>query len=255
MPIHKTVLSIMAHPDDAEFTCAGTLTLLKERGWEIHIATMTPGDCGTATRSREEISMIRRREGFASAMLLEGDYHCLEEADAFIMYDKPTLQKVVGLLRRVRPSLVFAPSPNDYFIDHENTAQLARTACFCCGIPNVEADTMEPFPHVPHLYYADPLGGVDLFGEPVTPGIYVEITQAFEHKKKMLCCHESQRSWLMDHHGMDEYVLAMKRHAEMRGEEVGVAVAEGFRQHRGHAYPQDDLLAAELPDQTHAPTE
>ena len=39
-------LAILAHPDDAEFLCAGTLVRLAcERGWSIHIATMTPGDC------------------------------------------------------------------------------------------------------------------------------------------------------------------------------------------------------------------
>ncbi len=56
----KTVLSLLAHPDDAEFMCAGTLALLHDRGWDIHIATMTPGDCGSAELGREEISRIRR---------------------------------------------------------------------------------------------------------------------------------------------------------------------------------------------------
>jgi len=39
----KRVLAIFAHPDDVELMCAGTLSLLKKKGWEIHIATMTPG--------------------------------------------------------------------------------------------------------------------------------------------------------------------------------------------------------------------
>jgi LmbE family N-acetylglucosaminyl deacetylase len=37
----KRVLAIFAHPDDVELMCAGTLSLLKKKGWEIHIATMT----------------------------------------------------------------------------------------------------------------------------------------------------------------------------------------------------------------------
>jgi len=53
------IMVITAHPDDAEFMCTGTLALLHERGWEIHIATMAPGDCGTVQYSREEISRIR----------------------------------------------------------------------------------------------------------------------------------------------------------------------------------------------------
>jgi diadenosine tetraphosphatase ApaH/serine/threonine PP2A family protein phosphatase len=58
----------------------------------------------------------------------------------------------------------------------------------------------------------------------------------------MLACHASQREWLRAHHGMDEYLDATRRHAEARGELIGAAAAEGFVQHRGHAYPHDDLL-------------
>jgi len=34
---NKTVLCIVAHPDDAEFQCAGTLALLADKGWKIVI--------------------------------------------------------------------------------------------------------------------------------------------------------------------------------------------------------------------------
>ncbi len=74
---NKTVLSLGAHPDDAEFFCAGTLALLREKGWEIHIATMAPGDCGTVQYSRDEISRIRKGEAAKSAAILDGIYHCL----------------------------------------------------------------------------------------------------------------------------------------------------------------------------------
>ncbi len=42
----RTVLAVGAHPDDVEILCAGVLALLKEKGWNIEIASMTPGDCG-----------------------------------------------------------------------------------------------------------------------------------------------------------------------------------------------------------------
>ena len=43
----NTALSILAHPDDAEFLCAGSLIRLgRERGWQVHIATMTPAAFG-----------------------------------------------------------------------------------------------------------------------------------------------------------------------------------------------------------------
>ena len=62
----------------------------------------------------------------------------------------------------------------------------------------------------------------------------------------MLASHASQREWLRQHHGMDEYILSMKRLAETRGSEIGVPFAEGFRQHLGHAYPQDNIIVQEL---------
>ena len=46
----------MAHPDDAEFMCAGTMIRLAAAGWEVHIAAASPGDCGTMTENRWAIS-------------------------------------------------------------------------------------------------------------------------------------------------------------------------------------------------------
>ena len=66
-PLTYRVLAIHAHPDDIEFQCAGTLALLAERGHEITIATMTPGDCGSRELSPDEIAAVRREEGRAAA--------------------------------------------------------------------------------------------------------------------------------------------------------------------------------------------
>ena len=59
----------------------------------------------------------------------------------------------------------------------------------------------------------------------------------------MLECHESQRAWLRKHHGVDNLVVSMKEWGATQGASAGVAYAEGFRQHLGHSYPQDNILA------------
>ena len=247
----NTVLSFGAHPDDAEFMCAGTLALLRARGWQVHIATMAPGDCGTVEYSREEISRIRKGEAAKAAAMLDGTYHCLECGDIFIMYDRPTLLKAIALVRKVRPKIVFALSPSDYMVDHEMASKLAQTACFCCGVVNVETPGAEPFEPIPHLYYMDPVEGKDKLGNAIKPGTVVDITRVIETKEEMLCCHESQRNWLLKHHGIDEYVDAMKALGQERGAEIGSAFAEGFRQHQGHAYPRENILQQELGDLVH----
>lgn len=249
----KTVLCIEAHPDDAEFLCAGTLTLLRERGWQVHIASVTPGDCGTVQYSREEISRIRKNEAARAAAILEGQYHCLECDDAFIMYDRPTLTKAIAVVREVRPTIVLTLSPSDYMVDHETASRLTQSACFCCGIVNIDTPGAEPFEPIPHLYYADPVEAKDKLGQEIKPGTVVDISSVMATKEKMLCCHESQRDWLLKHHGMDEYVKMMHALGAKRGGLIGARFAEGFRQHLGHAYPQDNILKKELGNLVHTP--
>src|SRR5437588_8487780 len=130
-PVAPVVLSVLAHPDDAEFLCAGTMTrLVREHGWRAVIATMTPGDCGSAEHTSEEIARIRRGEGAAAGARVGGDYHCVEERDLLITYSEPAIGKVTNLLRTVRPRVVLTHSPDDYMVDHEMTSRLVRAAAF-----------------------------------------------------------------------------------------------------------------------------
>jgi N-acetylglucosamine malate deacetylase 1 len=242
---NKIALGFLSHPDDAEFTCTGTLALLHQKGWEINIATMTPGDCGSAVMGPEEISKIRRVEGANSAAVLKGKFYCAETRDCFVAVDKPTIMKVVEIIRKVRPAIVFTHSPSDYFLDHEVTSTLIRHAVFIASVPNLKTES-SPTTFVPHLFYVDAMEGKDLFGNPINPSIMVDISSVIDTKERMLCCHASQRDWLLKQHGIDEYVHLMKAMGEKRGKQIGTAYGEGFRQHLGHAYPQDNILATEL---------
>jgi LmbE family N-acetylglucosaminyl deacetylase len=240
-----TVLSVLAHPDDAEFLCAGAMIrLVREHGWQAHIASMTPGDCGSAEMGPEEISRVRRGEGARAAAVLGATYHCLEERDLQIRYNEQAMEKVTGLLRKVRPTLVITHSPMDYMLDHEMTSVLGRAACFAAACPNFLCDRghARHLEHIPHLYYCDPAEGKDLFGRDVTASIVIDIADVMATKLEMLAAHDSQRNWLRRQHGMDQYLEAMKAWCGKRGQSVGMAYAEGFRQHLGHSYPQDDLL-------------
>ncbi len=239
------ILSVLAHPDDAEFLCAGTLLLLaREHGWEVHIASMTPGDCGSAEHGPEDIARIRRQEGDSAAALAGATYHCLEERDLLIFYQERPLESITRLLRTVRPRIVLTHSPADYMLDHEMTSLLVRAAVFGAPAPNFLAGRGHPPPlaHIPHLYYCDPIEGKDSLGRSVEPGFRIDISAVVDAKAEMLAAHASQRDWLLKHHGMDQYVFSMRNWCSERGREVGVAFAEGFRQHLGHSYPQDNLL-------------
>jgi len=246
--VENVVLTLMAHPDDAELLCGGTLALLAQQGWSVHVATATAGDCGSSTLGPDEIAAIRRQEARSAAAILGGEYHCLERRDLQVRCDVETMAAACGLLRAVRPLLLITHSPGDYMLDHEQISLVARAAAFNAPVPNAPAPRgSSPLQAIPHLYYADPIEGKNVFGDLVLPRLLIDISSTLATKLAMLACHASQREWLRSHHGVDEYLESARRWSRERGALGGVAHAEGFRQHRGHAYPQDDLLALILP--------
>jgi LmbE family N-acetylglucosaminyl deacetylase len=245
MPSTARILALHAHPDDIEFQCAGTLALLREAGHHVILATMTPGDCGSAEHDAEAISAIRRAEAKAAADLIGAEYLCLEFRDLAIFNDDESRRRVTEALRRTRPDIVLTAPPVDYLCDHEMTNLLVRDACFCAPIPNFVTRQWEPAPplaKIPHLYYVDAIEGKDREGRPIPAQFYVDVTRVFELKRQMLACHASQRNWLLKQHGIDEYLDSQASWSRHRGQEIGVEHAEAFRQYQGHAYPHDNRL-------------
>jgi LmbE family N-acetylglucosaminyl deacetylase len=224
------------------------IRLAREHGWQVHIASMTPGDCGSAELPAEQIAQIRRQEGARASALIGATYHCVEERDLLVFYAERPLERVTRLLRQVRPRIVLTHSPADYMLDHEMTSTLARAAAFAAAVPNflADRDMPPPLPHIPHLYYCDPIEGKDALGREIEPGFRIDISKVIALKADMLAAHASQRDWLLKHHGLDHYVESMRAWSGLRGGQAGVAFAEGFRQHRGHSYPQDNVLAEVL---------
>jgi N-acetylglucosamine malate deacetylase 1 len=243
--MNKIALALLAHPDDVEFLCAGSLIRLRdEHGWEIHCASMTPGDCGSTEYPPDEIARIRRGEGAAAARLIGATFHCVEERDLRVSFNPASLERVTHLLAEVRPSLVITHSPDDYHLDHEMTSKLVRAAAFAAPIPNFLHGRWKnpPLEHIPHLYYCDPVDGKDIFGKPIPAGFCIDISKQIGKKRDMLASHASQRNWLIKHHGVDNFVDSMQEWAATQGNLCGVPYAEGFRQHLGHSYPQNNLL-------------
>ena len=248
-----TVLAVMAHPDDIEITCAGTLILLQREGWTVHLATMTAGDLGSMKHSRAAIAKIRRKEAAASAKLLGAGYTCLGFEDLTIAYGPGPKRIVTGLLRAVQPDLMILHSPDCYMADHTESSRIAREAAFASTIPNWKA-TFNGKParacsKMPSILYADPIDQVDHLGRRVPAKYLVDITTAIGLKEQMLAAHDSQRSWLREQHGEDEYLLWMKRTGAERARDFGataVKYAEGFLPHLGHGFPRTDFLTAAL---------
>ena len=159
------------------------------------------------------------------------------------MFDADTLERVVRLMANAAGDRLHH-SPDDYHMDHEMTSKVVR-GLVRGPIPNFLHGRWEdsPLDHIPHLYYCDPLEGKNLFGRQILPTFWTEVTAQIPEKERMLACHKSQRDWLIRHHGVDDYLRAMRDWGAAQGKAAGVGAAEGFRQHLGHSYPQDNLLS------------
>jgi LmbE family N-acetylglucosaminyl deacetylase len=243
-PPLATILAIHAHPDDVEILCGGTLALLAAAGHHIAIVTMTPGDCGSAERGPEEIASVRRQEAARAAAHIAADYRCAEFRDMAIFSDDPARRRVTEILRSIRPAIVLTAPAADYMSDHEATSLLVRDACFAAPLPNYRTGAEDARPAlaaIPHLYFVNSLAGTE-------SEFYIDIRATFALKRAMLAEHESQRSWLSKHHGIDDYLDQMERWTRESGTRAGVEFAEGFRQYKGHPYPATPLLQDLLRD-------
>jgi LmbE family N-acetylglucosaminyl deacetylase len=239
------ILCIHAHPDDAEILAGGTLALLAEGGHSLTIITMTPGDCGSAEMGSEKIARIRRGEATHAAALIGAEYRCAEFRDLAIFNTDHARRHVTELLRQTRPDVVLTAAPVDYHCDHEATSVLVRDACFGASAPNYHTSAQNPatpLAAIPHLYFVDPVAGVDRMGTLIEPDFVVDVKSVFAKKRQMLEQHASQREWLRKQHGIDDYVATMEHWTRARGILAGIEFGEGFRRYPGHPYPQTPLL-------------
>jgi len=236
------ILAIHAHPDDIETLAAGTLALLADKGHAITIVTVTAGDCGSSEYDPAETGAIRKGEAAAAAAMIGARYGCVGLGDLAVFNDDASRRRVTETVRWAAPELVITSAPADYHPDHEATSQLVRDACFAASAPNYRTGPSPVLAAIPHLYFMDPIGGRDREGRRVAPDFAVDIGPWTQIKRAMLAAHESQTSWLLKQHGIDDPLASMLALSRRRGRDFGVDHAEGFRQYRHEPYPRSPLL-------------
>ena len=149
---NKVVLSIHAHPDDAEAWNAGVLKLLKDKGYKIVIATMTAGDLGGCNMTMEETARLRIEEAKKAASVLDAEYYMLGGTDGFLFDTKEMRLKAISLMRKVRAGIVFTHLPSDYHSDHRTTANIVETAAMVSSLDTVPVKE-KPLDITPLLYH------------------------------------------------------------------------------------------------------
>jgi LmbE family N-acetylglucosaminyl deacetylase len=243
---NKVVLSIHAHPDDAEAWNAGVLKLLKDKGYKIVIATLTGGDLGGCKMTMEETARVRYEEAKKAAAVLDAEYFTLGGIDGFLFDTKELRMKVISLIRKIRAGVIFTHLPSDYHSDHRTTANIVETAAMVSSLDTVPVKE-KPVGITPLLYHSSPLTLSDPLGSQIVPPhFFVDVTSVIETKKKMLGCHISQIDLMKHMHKMDDFFGFVAEGNRNYGKMVGVEYAEVYWQHLGGGFQKEQQVQNDL---------
>ena len=175
------VLAIMAHPDDVELTCGGTLLASAALGRRVGIVDLTAGETG----SRGTVE-IRAAEALEASRILGV---CVREnlrlPDAQLMNTPESREVVIRAIRRHQPTIVITHARQGRHPDHIAAAQLVRDACFLSGLKNLVAD-------MPAFRPRKVLHAMSFRDDAIAPSFIVDISEVFEQKLAAIRCYHSQ---------------------------------------------------------------
>lgn len=230
----KRALVVVAHPDDAEFGSAGTVTTWTQDGWEVHFLIVTDASGGgddnatdVSPEARQAIADIRKAEQRAAAEVLGvASVTFLDYPDGRIEATLELRRDIVRVMRRVRPAVVVSPSPerrwDPFFIgrhhpDHLAVGEATIAACYpavrnAWDFPELLDEGLLPH-RVRELW---------VVGGPMV-NHHVDISSTIDAKIEALRKHDSQ---LGAH--FSEVEQSVRRGSAMIGSRYSVKAAEEF---------------------------
>lgn len=221
--IPESAMLIVAHPDDAEFTVAGTIAVWVNAGCRVAYVVCTDGNAGSHEpgMTRSKLAKIRRVEQRAACETVG-----VTEV-VFLGYDDgqllPSLElrrDLVREIRRYKPEVVIAWDPSMLFAgddyinhpDHRAAAQAALDA----AVPASAMPLLWPEAGASHRVHQVYVYGND------KPNLWVDVTETIDQKIAALKKHASQM-------GDWDPTEMIKEWAAENGKEKEIAYAESYR--------------------------
>jgi LmbE family N-acetylglucosaminyl deacetylase len=191
----ERILAVMAHPDDVDFSSAGTVATWTNQGIEVSYCIVTSGDAGGYDPDvpRAEIAAIRQTEQRAAAAAVGvSDVRFLGYPDGQVEVSLNLRRDIARVIREVRPQRLIAQSPIRHMVrmpaSHPDHIAVGE-ATLCAMYP----DARNPFA------FMDALGDLEAWSvaETWVTGMervnhYVDVTDVFDLKKAALTAHKSQ---------------------------------------------------------------
>jgi LmbE family N-acetylglucosaminyl deacetylase len=193
----KRIAVIVAHPDDAEFICAGTIARWAAEGHELIYVLLTSGDKGSddPAMTSELLAKTREAEQRAACDVLGvRDVIFLRYPDAMLVPDLAMRRELVRIIRQLRPDVVVCQDPTVRWYeqsyinhpDHRAAGEATLDAIFPAArdrltFPDLLAEGLDPH-KVKEVYLA---GAND-------PDVAIDVTDYMETKIASLRAHASQ---------------------------------------------------------------
>lgn len=227
----QRVLVITAHPDDVDFSAAGTIAMWTDAGIEVSYCIVTDGDAGGHDEAvpRAEIAPLRRAEQTAAAKQVGvHDLRFLGYPDGQVEATLALRKDLARVIRQVRPSRLVCPSPERNY-QRFGTSHPDHRAVGSAALDAVYPDARNPFAF-PDLLAGEGLAAwtvpeVWLPGGP-TPNHYVDITATFSRKVAALRAHESQTGHMT---GLEDFLRGWLSRAAAQGGLPEGSLAEAFQ--------------------------
>jgi bacillithiol biosynthesis deacetylase BshB1 len=169
MTAQSDLLVVGAHPDDAEVHVGGLLALASRRGLKAAILDLTRGDLGT--RGTPE---TRHAEAMEAARILGVERIILDLPDARFGEGNAERDRIVAVLRRLRPAVLVMPHPDDHHPDHRRVHRLAREAAYCSGLKN--------YPCEGERWRPEALAWVGGVNPPAPPDLVIDVSSVWKER-------------------------------------------------------------------------
>jgi LmbE family N-acetylglucosaminyl deacetylase len=200
------VVAVVAHPDDVESGCGGTLARYAEAGHKVTIVHLTRGELGIEGQPPDVTARTRTAEANEAGRVLGAKVVFAGQVNGQVEATNGRAEELKKILLAEAPDVVFAPWPFDTDFEHQLASALTLRVYLA-------------IPHDAPLYYYEIDTGANTLGFP--PSTYVDISTVRDKKVEALKAHASQ-SFVNLYEKHDEKIEAF------RGRELGVFAAEAF---------------------------
>lgn len=182
------VVVMAPHPDDEVLGCGGSILNHRAAGRNVGVVYLTSGEHASPHLPPDELGPLREREADASAAalgMLGGNVQFLRLGDGAIdPYDVGQMGRVVTVLRRWRPQLLYVPHPGEGSFDHRSAFELCWRAAGMAGSAN--------YPTWGGPHWVDTILGYEVWAPIPAPQYGEDITAVIDAKIAALTCYQSQ---------------------------------------------------------------